>query len=278
MVGWNQTFFPEFFVGLLIGTITRRSFTNCYPHTALKLLSCILHFTLNCNGKRMLKEIGQITSLIGDPVRTNILWTLLDNRAYTATELAISADTSPQNISMHLNKLVQADLLRVESQGRHKYYTFSKPEVAYAIEAIGNLLPTKRHKQIVSHTDNSAIKYCRSCYDHLAGKVGVSITKAFLKQKILETASNNYQVTQKGDTFFSGLEININDLKKTRRSFAKPCLDWSEREHHLAGALGAALLDKLLSRDLIRRTQNSRTMILTSKGQIYFYDKLKISL
>lgn len=226
----------------------------------------------------MQKEIGYITSLIGDPVRTNILWTLLDNRAYTATELAITADTSPQNISMHLNKLVQADLLTVESQGRHKYYRFSRPEVAYAIEAIGNLLPNERHKKIVTNKENNTIKYCRTCYDHLAGRVGVIVTKALLKQKIIEVESNIYNVTKKGEIFFSELEINITDLKMSRRIFAKPCLDWSEREHHLAGALGAALLDKMLSRDYIRRTKNSRAIVVTSKGQLHLYERFKISV
>ena len=119
----------------------------------------------------MKNEIGYITSVIGDPVRTKILLTLLDGRAYTATELSMCADTSPQNISMHLGKLVQADLLAVESQGRHKYYRFSRPEVAYAIEAIGNLIPDEKHKIITGNSNNAAIKHCRTCYDHLAGKV-----------------------------------------------------------------------------------------------------------
>jgi DNA-binding transcriptional ArsR family regulator len=224
----------------------------------------------------MEKEIGYITSLIGDPVRTNILWTLLDNRAYTATELAISADTSPQNISMHLNKLVQADLLAVESQGRHKYYKFSKPEVAYVIEAIGNLLPNEKHKKIISNKANSEIKYCRTCYDHLAGKVGVLITEALLEQKIIELDTNIYNVTKKGAIFFADLEINIEELKKCRRIFAKPCLDWSERKHHLAGSLGAALLDKMLSLDYIRRTKNSRAIVITSKGKLHLYDRFKV--
>src|SRR6185437_12037512 len=226
----------------------------------------------------MEKELGKITSLIGDPVRTNILWTLLDNRAYTATELAISADTSPQNISMHLSKLVQADLLTVESQGRHKYYKFSRPEVANAIEAIGSLLPNKIHKKIIDNSDNSAIKYCRSCYDHLAGKVGVLITETLLKQKIIEAVANTYNVTKKGEHFFSEFDINIDHLKKCRRAFAKPCLDWSERKHHLAGSLGAALLEKMLSLDYIRKTKNSRAIVITSKGQLHLYEKFKISL
>lgn len=226
----------------------------------------------------MEKEIGYITALIGDPVRTNILWTLLDNRAYTATELAITADTSPQNISMHLKKLIQADLLCVESQGRHKYYRLSRPEVAYAIEAMGNLLPVQQHRRIINNKDNNAIRYCRTCYDHLAGKVGVLITEALLQQEIIERDVNIYNVTKKGQQFFNDLEIDINNLKKYRRTFAKPCLDWSERKHHLAGSLGSTLLDKMLLLDLIRRTKNSRAIIVTSKGQLHLYERFKVSL
>jgi DNA-binding transcriptional ArsR family regulator len=226
----------------------------------------------------MEKEIGYITSLIGDPVRTNILWTLLDGRAYTATELAIRADTSPQNISMHLSKLISADLLTVESLGRYKYYRFARQEVAYAIEALGNLVPSEKHKRITSNPDNSAIKYCRTCYDHLAGKVGVLITEALKKQNIIKLNASDYSVTWKGDKFFSALEINTDELKKHRRIFAKPCMDWSERKHHLAGSLGAALLDKMLSLDWLRKTSHSRATLITSKGRQQLYNILKIPL
>jgi len=224
----------------------------------------------------MEKEIENITSLIGDSVRTNILWKLLDGRAYTATELAISADTSSQNISMHLSKLIQGDLLTVKSQGRHKYYSFSRPEVAYAIEAIGNLIPNKNHKKILEDKDNSGIKHCRTCYDHLAGKIGVLITEALLKQKVIELDQNLYRVTDHGARFFLEFGVNVDELKKNRRAFARPCLDWSERKHHLAGSLGAALLDKMLLLDYLRRTKNSRAIVITSKGQQCLYDKLKV--
>jgi DNA-binding transcriptional ArsR family regulator len=226
----------------------------------------------------MVKEVGYITSLIGDPVRTNILWTLLDGRAYTATELAIQADTSPQNISMHLSKLIQADLLSVESQGRHKYYRFARQEVAYVIEAIGNLIPTEKNKRIISNPDNSAIKYCRTCYDHLAGKVGVVMTEGLIKQKIIQLNVSDYSVTKKGVKFFSELEIDTDELQKHRRIFARPCLDWSERKHHLAGSLGASLLDKMLFLNWLRKTSHSRAIIITSKGQQQLYNILKISL
>jgi len=225
----------------------------------------------------MEKEIEYITALIGDSVRTNILWALLDGKAYTATELAIIANTSSQNISMHLSKLVQADLLTVKSQGRHKYYAFSRPEVAYAIEAIGSLIPSEKHRKIVNDKDSSGIKHCRTCYDHLAGKVGVLITDALLKQQIIAADNNIYSVSEQGVSFFLEFGINVEELKKNRRAFAKPCLDWSERKYHLAGSLGAALLDRMLLSDYMRKTKNSRTVIITSKGQQYLYDKFKVS-
>jgi DNA-binding transcriptional ArsR family regulator len=223
-------------------------------------------------------EISYITSLIGDPVRTNILWNLLDNKAYTATELAICANTSAQNISMHLSKLVQADLLSVETQGRHKYYSFSKPEVAYAVEAISNLIPHEKHTNIISNKDNSPIKHCRTCYDHLAGRIGVLITESIVQQNLIEIKGPDFLVTRKGIIFFSKLEINTEELKKQRRIFAKRCLDWSERKHHLAGSLGAALLDKMLSLDWLRETRNSRAITITSKGRQQLYEKLKVAV
>lgn len=224
----------------------------------------------------MKQEIGYITSLIGDPVRTKILWTLLDGRAYTATELALCADTSPQNISMHLSKLVQADLLAVESQGRHKYYRFSRPEVAYAIEAIGNLIPDEKHKKITGNTNNAAIKHCRTCYDHLAGKVGVLLTEQLIEQKLIEPEGAVYLVTKKGRSFFSEFNIDTDELKKSRRIFAKPCLDWTERKPHLAGALGAAFLEKMLLSDYFRKTKDSRAIVITAKGREQLYDRFKI--
>jgi len=226
----------------------------------------------------MEKEIGYITALIGDPVRTNILWTLLDGRAFTATELAVRADTSPQNISMHLAKLVNANLLNVERQGRHKYYKLSTPEVAHVIESIGSLIPDGKRKEIVDHATNTSIRYCRTCYDHLAGKVGVILTEKLEQLKIIELHSSTYNLTKKGNFFFSELGIDVDTLKSKRRSFARPCLDWSERKYHLAGSLGAAFLDKMLSMDYFRRVKGSRAIVVTSKGQSDLYNKLKITV
>jgi len=224
----------------------------------------------------MNNEISEISALIGNPVRSVILWTLLDNRAYTAIELSNIVETSPQNISMHLSKLVNAELLSVESQGRHKYYKISNQEVASAIEGIANLIPKDRHRKIFSNDSN--IQHCRTCYDHLAGKIGVEITNKLLSEKYLELENRAYIITKKGEIFFNDFGIDILELKKQRRTFAKPCLDWSERKHHMAGSLAAALVNKMLELDWIRRIANSRAILITSKGEIELKEKLNVNI
>lgn len=226
----------------------------------------------------MENKFKQIASLIGDPTRASIMWTLLDGKALTATELAIVADTSPQNISMHLTKLVQADLLCVESQGRHRYYKFSRKEIAYAIEAMVNLIPHATALKNINTENIPAIKHCRTCYDHLAGKVGVAVTDSLLQQKIIIDLNNVFELSKKGENWFADFGIDVTGLKEQRRSFLRPCLDWSERRQHISGSLAAALLDKMLIADWIRRAKNSRAIIITSKGQKAFYDHFKLNV
>jgi DNA-binding transcriptional ArsR family regulator len=211
----------------------------------------------------MKDQFKEVAALIGDPTRASILWTLLDGKAFTATELAIAADTTAPNASMHLSKLVSAGLLRAEHQGRHRYFTFSSKEIAYAIEAVATLVspPTARQQ---AGTPLLPIKHCRTCYDHLAGKVAVDIADSLLAQKIMD---NKFNVTAKGDKWFNHLGIDTNELRQLKRGFARPCLDWSERRNHLAGALGAALLEKMLNEDWLRRTRNSRIIIITGEGR-----------
>ncbi|MEO5594206.1 MAG: winged helix-turn-helix domain-containing protein [Chitinophagaceae bacterium] len=221
-------------------------------------------------------QFKQIASLIGDPTRAVIMWTLMDGKAFTATELAIAANTSAPNISMHLAKLVQAELLSVESQGRHRYYKFSREEIAYAIEAMTNLLPAANSRRKADSEDIPAIKQCRTCYDHLAGKLGVAVTDSMLKQRIIIERSNNFTLSSKGKQWFSGFGIDAELLQQQRRSFLRPCLDWSERRYHIAGSLAAALLDKILFEDWIRKSKNSRAVVITAKGQKSLYKYLQI--
>ncbi len=217
-------------------------------------------------------------SLIGDPTRASILWTLLDGRAFTATELAVSANTSPQNISMHLGKLLEADLLCVEKQGRHKYYRFSNKEVAYAVEAMANLVPKPKVSLKNKPENYPPIKFCRTCYDHLAGKIGVALTDSLLEQKIIIEKNNAYEISPEGEKWFSRFGINIEEAQKQKRIFLKPCLDWSERRNHIAGSIGALLLNKMIAEDWLRRTKDSRAMIITGKGEKELLKNFKIAL
>jgi DNA-binding transcriptional ArsR family regulator len=215
----------------------------------------------------MEKQFSEIASLVGDPVRSTILWALMDGRAYTATELSIFAETSAQNISMHLSRLVQKDLLSVEKQGRHRYYRFARQEVAYAVEALANLIPGKPADIKFSDESGSAVRYCRTCYDHLAGKIGVAITGSLLKQQLILQQKNTFTISAKGNKWLGALDIDMASLQSQRRILIRPCLDWSERQYHLAGAVGAALLHKMLKEDWVRRTRNSRAVIITAKGR-----------
>lgn len=226
------------------------------------------------------KNYQIIAALIGEPVRALLLWNLLDGRALTATELAIRTDASSQSMSMHLSKLVKAGLLAVEKQGRHRYYRFARPEVAYAVESIANLLPKEKgkHHMYAENGLGSDIRYCRKCYDHLAGKVGVALTDQLIKQHLLVVSDKEYALTHKGENWFSALDININDLKSSRRMFTRQCLDWSERRHHLAGALGAALLAKMIDLGWLKKGGNSRVMYVTEKGQKAFYKELRLAV
>lgn len=215
-------------------------------------------------------------TLIGDATRASILWNLLDGKAFTATELAIAVETSAQNISMHLGKLLDADLISVEKQGRHKYYRFSNKEVAYAVEAMANLIP-KPEISAKKKTENyPPIKYCRTCYDHLAGKIGVALADSLLEQKIIIEKNNTFEITSEGEKWFSDFGVNIGDAKKQKRIFLKPCLDWSERRYHIAGSVGTLLLNKMLEQDWIRRTKDSRAIIITGKGEKEMLKSFKI--
>jgi DNA-binding transcriptional ArsR family regulator len=215
-------------------------------------------------------------TLIGDATRASILWNLLDGKAFTATELAIAVETSAQNISMHLGKLLDADLISVEKQGRHKYYRFSNKEVAYAVEAMANLIP-KPEISAKKKTENyPPIKYCRTCYDHLAGKIGVALAESLLQQKIIIEKNNTFEISPEGEKWFSDFGVNIGDAKKQKRIFLKPCLDWSERRYHIAGSVGTLLLNKMLEQDWIRRTANSRVIIITGKGEKEMLKSFKI--
>jgi DNA-binding transcriptional ArsR family regulator len=207
-----------------------------------------------------------IAVLIGEPARAKMLWNLLDGRAYTASELAIVADISGTSASNHLARLLGADLLKVEKQGRHRYFSFSKPEIAYVVESLASLSGNSS-KKMEKGNALTGIKYCRSCYDHLAGRVGVKITEALEKKKAIRKHLNAYLVTNSGWKLLTGLDISENEMMTNRRPLTRQCLDWSERRPHIAGQIGAMLLNTMLERNWLKRIRFSRELIITTKGR-----------
>lgn len=224
------------------------------------------------------KDFSEIAALLGDKARAKMLWNLLDGRAYTATELANCADVSLQSASNHLSKLLLNNILIVEKQGRHRYYKFSTPEVAQVIESMASLLSLNTNYKKIKRPAITAFTYARTCYKHLAGEVGVKITNALLEQNIIKPSEKKYLITSYGENWFLKLGIQIEITKNTKRSFAHQCLDWSERKHHLAGALGDALLIKMLEKDWFRKNKNTRELILTTHGKQEIKELLNIDL
>jgi DNA-binding transcriptional ArsR family regulator len=202
--------------------------------------------------------------LMGEPTRAAMLVSLLDGCARTASELAAYAEVSPQVASNHLAKLLEGHLLTLETQGRHRYYRLASPEVARALEALAAISrPSKHH--VLSKVPRE-LQFARTCYDHLAGHLGVAVTAGLLGQKYLVEKSSDYGLTLAGEQWFADFGIDVCVLKASRRSLARRCLDWSERRPHLAGALGAALFLRLQSLGWMAK-KKGRGVCLTGAGR-----------
>lgn len=222
-------------------------------------------------------DIAKIASLIGDETRAAILMTLMAGKAFTAGELAILSNVSAQTASNHLKKLQQARLIICEAAGRHRFYKLASHEVANVLESLGLLISADIQIPPGHEKLDKDICYARTCYDHLAGELGVKITKGLLENNFISLSDGILIVTDKGYAFFKSLSINLECLKKQKRQFAKACLDFSEREYHLAGSLGAVLLNFMVSNRLvIKSNEKQRVIILTEKGKQWLRTELKL--
>lgn len=219
-----------------------------------------------------------ISGLLCEPARARMLWNLLDGRAYTAGELAIAADISPTSASNHLAKLREGGIVKVEIQGRHRYYALANAEIAYVAEAMANLAGNNSSKRPINTIEAKGIRYCRTCYDHLAGYTGVKITEAMEQKGYLKKSNAFYEVTKQGWDRFTVLDILPTQFTNSRRPLARQCLDWSERRPHLAGQLGAAMLEEMINRKWFRKVQFSRELTITSKGKQELYSVFGIEV
>jgi DNA-binding transcriptional ArsR family regulator len=206
--------------------------------------------------------------LIGDPIRAAMLATLCDGRAQPASALAYAACVSPQSASNHLAQLLQGGLLSVEREGRHRYYRLATPEVATAIEALACITSAIRHTPPLTQKGRS-LRFGRTCYNHLAGVLGVAIAAQLQARGYLmvpDPRSKRYVISAEGRRWFEELGIELEMLKPGVRGLARQCLDWTERRHHLAGPLGTALLRRLVDLGWVRRDNPSRAVRVTQRG------------
>ncbi|WP_329088427.1 ArsR/SmtB family transcription factor [Streptosporangium sp. NBC_01469] len=238
-------------------------------------------------------DIAVIGALVADPGRCRILLALDDGRALPATRLAAEAGVSPATASSHLGKLTEGGLLAVEARGRHRYYRLAGPAVARLIEALQQLAPTAPVRSLRQHTRAQALREARTCYDHLAGRLGVELMASMIERGHLTGGDGtfdlararrdqpvgyghdvDYTLTASGAELLADLDLHL----PARRRPIRYCVDWSEQRHHLAGALGRGLLDRFTQADWIRRTDATRAIRITDLGRQGLHDLLGIDL
>src|SRR5689334_3392191 len=220
-------------------------------------------------------KIAQVASLVGDPTRANMLAGLMDGRALTASELAYLSGVSPQTASGHLAKLKDGGLLALERQGRHRYFRLASPLVSRMLEGLMVVAEDGPARHRKRWRGGEALRHARTCYDHMAGRVAVGITDALIERTYIVLNQDGGQVTCAGHAFLGEIGVSLSSVPK-RRVFCRPCLDWSERRSHLAGLLGAALLDFAFAREWVQRIPDSRALLVTAAGKQGFLDQFGV--
>jgi DNA-binding transcriptional ArsR family regulator len=209
--------------------------------------------------------LASAAALIADPARAAMLTVLLDGRARAAGELAIESGISAQSASMHLAQLLQGGFLRCKQEGRYRYYSLAGAHIAHAIESLGSISTPRAYRPVRA---NQELCYARTCYDHLAGTLAVRFAAALEKKRfIVARGEREYEVTSRGEGFLREWGINVRELRFSRRSFARRCLDWTERRDHLAGAVGAAICQKMLEFRWIGLDKRSRVVHVSRSGE-----------
>ncbi|MFC7396545.1 ArsR/SmtB family transcription factor [Chelatococcus sp. GCM10030263] len=222
-------------------------------------------------------HLAYIGHLVGDPARARILLTLMDGRAHTAKELAFLARIAAPTASGHLLKLLDGGLVRVAQQGRHRYYRLASSEIAQMIELMGVIASDMASPAWPVRID-ARLRTARTCYDHIAGRLGVALADALQKAGHLRLGDGAGEVSASGRGFFRDLGIDLNGAARSRRAFCRPCLDWSERRDHLAGAVGAALCDHCLAQGWTLRERDTRALQVTESGRDAFRDLFGIDV
>ncbi len=219
-------------------------------------------------------DIAAVAALIGDRTRACFLRELVGGEARHASELASAAGVSRATASFHLGRLLEANLLEVRAQGRQRAYRLAGPGVAEAVEALQRIAPRGEIRSLRAADSAQAIARARLCYDHLAGRLAIELVDAMNAEGLMTFADDRFEPTEQGVGWLGELGIDVVALRAARRSFARSCLDWSERRPHLAGAVGAALAARLLELGWIERAPRGRAVTVTAEGR----DRLRSTL
>lgn len=212
-------------------------------------------------------RLAEIAALVGDPARANILTALLGGRALTASELAYFAGVSPQTTSGHLAKLTQSHMLALHKQGRHRYYRLATPQVGRMLESIMQVAIVAPARYRPPSKADAALRVARTCYDHFAGRLGVGLADALGRCGHIVLAEEAGEVTEAGVAFLSRFGLDLEEARQRRRSYCRPCLDWTERRPHLGGAIGAALATRCFALRWVERQRDSRALAITAAGR-----------
>jgi len=220
-------------------------------------------------------NIAKIAALLGDNARADALSALLTDRALTATELAVIAGVTKQTMSAHLSKLLDARLIAVDRQGRHRYFRLADEDVGGLLESLMGVAFRTGAVRLLSSPREPALKKARVCYDHLAGELGVLAYESLVRNDLLEMSRKGLRLSASGTEWFHSAGVDPDAAAHRRRAFCRPCMDWSERRYHLAGSLGAAFLSRVYEQGWARRDRSSRVVLFTANGERRFRELLR---
>ena len=207
-------------------------------------------------------DLAGLAALIGDPARARMLTAVMSGTALTATELALEAGVAASTASAHLARLTEGQILAIEKQGRHRYFRLYDAEIAEMLEELMGIASRRGPRRRTGPAD-PALRVARVCYDHLAGERGVWLLDRLRERRLID----GFEVSGDAGPFFTRFGIDVSSLAKLRRPLCRPCLDWSERRHHLGGALGAAILGRIFALRWARRELDSRAVVFSAGGE-----------
>jgi DNA-binding transcriptional ArsR family regulator len=223
-------------------------------------------------------DFAAVGRLLSSPARSAMLDVLLEGGTASASVLAAAASVKPSTASEHLAALVEGHMVAVATRGRNREYRIADREIALALEALSRICPDRPVRSLRAARTMEAMRGARTCYDHLAGQLGVEILDALVQRRWLVAHGDDYALGDSGEQALIGLGVDVAAARRQRRNFARPCLDWTERRPHLAGALGAALCQSVVRAGWVRRRRSGRGLSVTALGVDQLAEALGISL